>query len=56
MLKTINSKLLVAAVVMFAAASAFYTYYSISFQKETQIKTTVKDAQTTADVTIFYLM
>ncbi len=49
MLKTINSKLLVAAVVMFAAASAFYTYYSISFQKETQIKTTVKDAQTTAD-------
>ena len=49
MFKTINGKLLVSAIIMFAAASAFYTYYSISFQKEIQVKTTVKDAQTTAD-------
>ena len=49
MFKTINGKLLVSVIIMFAAASAFYTYYSISFQKEMQVKTTVKDAQTTAD-------
>ncbi len=49
MFKTINGKLLVSAIVMFAAASAFYTYYSVTFQKEMQVKTTVKDAQITAD-------
>ncbi len=49
MFKTINGKLLVSVIVMFAAASAFYTYYSVTFQKEMQVKTTVKDAQTTAD-------
>ena len=49
MFKTINGKLLVSVIIMFAAASAFYTYYSVTFQKEMQVKTTVKDAQTTDD-------
>ncbi|MHB1661538.1 MAG: methyl-accepting chemotaxis protein [bacterium] len=49
MFKTITGKLLVSAIVIVILLSASLAYYSISFQKETLIKTTVKDAQTTAD-------
>jgi len=53
MFKTIAGKIFVLAVAGVILLTAFLAYYSITFQRQTQrqtlIKTTVKNAQTTAD-------
>ena len=49
MFKTIAGKIFVLAVAGVILLTAFLAYYSITFQRQTLIKTTVKNAQTTAD-------
>jgi len=49
MFKTIAGKIFVLAVAGVILLTTFLAYYSITFQRQTLIKTTVKNAQTTAD-------